>query len=161
MRDAKADLEICQKATPGPWSEAETGIGMREIKFRGRRKADGKWVFGAYIPFGHYIKEQGKRQPYSAVDPATVGQDTGLRDRNGQSIYDGDILGDIWSGVIWWCNRCKQYQLHMIFSANRFECLGCDGDVSWNELVRVAEGSTKSTILVVGNIYDNPELLEE
>ncbi len=65
---------------------------MRVIKFRGKRKPDGRWVHGAYIPYGHYIKEQGRNHPYTAVDPATVGQYTGWKDKHDEEIYEGDLL---------------------------------------------------------------------
>ena len=66
---------------------------MREIKFRGKRIDTGEWVYGFY-----YEKPSGKSYIYNnqtrlhhKVDPATVGQYTGLRDKKGEEIYKGDI----------------------------------------------------------------------
>lgn len=122
---------------------------MREIKFRGREES-GHWYHGdlfltddkeyAYIVLrikGHY--------PRYEVDPATVGQFTGVHDKNGREIYEGDIIEN---GRGW--RHCVKYR---------------DGFAGF-----VARGGTFPPLMnqgsmnfytVIGNIHDNPELLEQ
>lgn len=74
---------------------------MREILFRGKHHRDG-WVHGYYVKRGrdHIIvtDEYGD----VAVDPATVGQWTGLVDKDGVRVWEGDILSNGIDGHLWY-----------------------------------------------------------
>lgn len=82
-----------------------------------------------------------------------VEQCTGLKDKNGKLIYEGDILGGVLeSTYVHWCRECKNFQLKNCIG----ECMGCGGDIYWYEVVE-----DDGKLEVIGNIHENPELLEE
>ena len=79
-------------------------------------------------------------------------QCTGLKDKNGKLIYEGDILGGIYENLdIFYCPQCMQFELH----AKGYGCMCCNGDIHWCEVV---EDNNK--LEVISNIYENKELLE-
>ena len=137
---------------------------MREIMFRGKMD-DGEWVYGSFCMDAReqfnglcgvdgfirfYDKTKGKMQTYE-VDRETVGQYTGLKDKNGKRIFEGDIVLGLF-----------HYEL-----AAKGVVTFRDGafGLRWNR-GKVREFSAFTSICnvdykVIGNIHDNPELLEE
>ena len=131
---------------------------MREILFRGKRTDTGKWIEGFYcrtprwtlnnIPVSCIIKTDGI--VFHEIIPETVGQYTGLTDKNGTKIFEGDIL----SGY-----------LDDLFpeEESRYEVIW--HDYGWHIrsngfLDTPDNGWLKENFEVIGNIHDNPELLE-
>ena len=130
---------------------------MREIKFRGKRLDNGEWVFGgiAYLDYHdgeNYIEGAWITNTHNKsyeVDPDTVGQYTGLKDKNGVEIYEWDIIrhhDDILSEVFYNTAHCA-YLLRDI-NGHRNKCV----------IDRLGAYSSL-WIEVIGNIHDNPELL--
>ena len=137
---------------------------MREILFRGKRKDNDEWVEGNY---GEYYNGEKKVSCISIpsketisgslcydVIPETVGQYTGLTDKNGTKIFEGDIVGHI-----------QEYEI-----SDKVESIAV---IKWNEAytcwsieytngrITAFLGMEYHRIEVIGNIHDNPELLKE
>ena len=82
-----------------------------------------------------------------------VEQCTGLKDKNGKLVYEGDILGGVLACTyILWCEDCKSFQLKICTG----ECMSCGGDILWHSIVE-----DDGKLEVIGNIHENPELLED
>ena len=127
----------------------------REIKFRGKTSKS-KWLYGDLIHNRGdvFIAPAGIANPLAKaedfmVDENTIGQFTGLKDKNGKEIYEGDILGGC-NGSINGC-EWKVEPFEVKFFKNKFNVPS-----DWGTY-----GETDSThyLEVIGNIYENPELL--
>lgn len=124
---------------------------MRELKFRAWDKNNKRYRY----KHSFILSDTGKVIEYDNGErlymPYIVEQYTGLKDRNGEEIYEGDVLGGDWlECYIAWCNKCKQFQMFTVFG-----CMACSGDVHWYEVVE-----DDGKLEVIGNIHENPELLE-
>lgn len=124
---------------------------MREILFRGKFGDEWKYGYLTIEPQGLAIKE-----PYECgashiwcIDPETVGQYTGLNDKNGNKIFEGDICkfeSDI--------EEFTNYEI--LWHVNKWVVL------AWEEAIAdVLDLFFCNRSVVIGNIHDNPELLEE
>lgn len=84
------------------------------------------------------------------LDSGELIQCTGLKDKNGKLIYEGDIIGGLFGGYVKWCDSCKSFE--MFFDD---ECGACNGDIYWYEIVE-----DDGKLEVIGNIHENEELLK-
>lgn len=134
---------------------------MREILFRGKRIDNGEWVFGrqlandVIVPIGQplefeintgFIRSDLKCY---AVDPSTVGQYTGLTDKNGKKIFEGD-----------YCRVTRHFilcygSITFIKGSFWFDEFNTDSILELSKLE-----INNFEIEIIGNIHDNPELLE-
>lgn len=142
----------------------------REILFRGKRIDNNEWVYGYYLPW-HAVTDLQGNEPYAQifeehkvkgkyvakgwvrVNFNTVGQYTGLCDKNGNKIFEGDIVRFydkdwIASGIATVDFESGRWKINGHYTTKL-------SSIVWLDLYR--KGFEYE---VIGNIYDNPELLE-
>lgn len=122
---------------------------MREILFRGKREENDVWIWGGFNSRDGkaYIIGMSKQGRINGIEvaPKTVGQYTGLTDKNGTKIFEGDIVKDCYGEVELCYYHEEKHRL--IFDATHF--------------IRELEVANGVECEVIGNIHDNPELLVE
>lgn len=145
---------------------------MREVKFRGLELMTGEWVYGSHLKTGtglEYIVPQNlisNHLPQYSVDKDTVGQYTGLKDKNGVEIHESDIvlvenfvvetIKPFHAVVEWDKTRYALNQLGNLDVTN-YPAITPNGIFGpFNTLSDFGQ-----SFEVIGNIYDHPHLLED
>lgn len=149
---------------------------MRELLFKGKAKGTGEWISGGYLQRAeakyYFKKDQALIHRYISsdwttyfglpseltiheVESSTICQYTGLTDKNGKKIFEGDIVryGEI-------CGEVK-FGLH---ESNWQICKYNQGfyiEFPEESLYRKELGYLENKVVVIGNIYDSPKLLED
>lgn len=121
---------------------------MREIIYRGKRKDTGDLIASdSILQYNGVIKLWDKEDGYVEIEPETIGQYTGLTDKNGVKIFEGDIVR--YSG-----------EKHIVVFETRGETgyfgIKIDHLETWGFCLSVPA----KLMEVIGNIHDNPELAE-
>jgi len=151
---------------------------MRTIKFRGKHAtiAD-RWVYGDLLHMdgkvfiGYWQDDDdspsGGGYITCEVDPATVGQFTGLHDKDGKEIWEGDVLRDVpkdnWEEINYSCfevffhsgDANADYNIGWTMSRMHHHGAMCAG------YIPAFKPKVTSRMIVIGNIHDNPELLNK
>ena len=136
---------------------------MREIKFRAKGKDNGDWVYGDYcsIPNPNILFINSDNEiDTEEIDPKTVGQFTGLHDKNGKEIYEGDILEFITKRKYGFLYDGVKVRIKVEFG--KFNPMN---DTLYDFIGFHTNDSSIQYYLeygceVVGNVHDNPELLK-
>mgnify|MGYP000893586422 CR=1 FL=1 len=118
---------------------------MREYKFRGKRIDNGEWVYGYVYKdalIGCNILQTKPCLAAIMVDPSTAGQYTGLKDKNGKEIYEGDVVR-LFGG-----EYCQGYYEH-------------DQTIVVKSAYDIVAMEESENVQLLGNVWDNPELLKE
>lgn len=161
---------------------------MREILFRGKQTDNGEWIEGAYSPFCLNFGEREEKphiiiiSDYEDIDglwceviPETVGQYTGLTDKNGTKIFEGDIFkfdDEVWESSYTSCGT--EYDS---FAVENYGVVGFDEEMARFDFIKYkfSENSVEADLHeshtidfsefvceleVIGNIHDDPEILK-
>lgn len=147
---------------------------MREILFRGKREDSGEWVYGylnrhpSPVQIGDYNNpwtihvppaDQDDNGIVYWVDPSSVGQYTGLTDKNGVKIFEGDIVkfkhgGEFGETGIYFRNYAVEF-------VNTYVTYGLRLRNRSVHFPFKQATAAMHDVLVIGNIHDNPDLLRE
>lgn len=127
---------------------------MREVLFRGKRQKNGEWVYGDLLQIPKHelysIMHEKEDTGNFIVDKNTIGQYTGLTDKNGTKIFEGDIVTGLFD---------FEFSINAVveFRDGAFGLLANQHNVArFHPFTSVCNIEYE----VIGNIHDNPELLK-
>lgn len=128
--------------------------------FKAKRKDNGEWVIGSLIsmPYGGYMIDRvaDSRRFRAMIDPSTICQCTGLKDKNGKLIWENDIVKRnfyLYSSEAKYEERenCGIVKYDKEYARFGYQC---------SVFAMLSESKKHDTIEIIGNIFDNPELIE-
>lgn len=137
---------------------------MREILFRGKRTDNGGWIEGSLLIYNDIVSLDPDAEPVEywimgnsleQVIPETVGQYTGMNDENGKKIFEGDIFEEGTSVI----HGPDRYEIAYINASFCFRNI-TKQNTFWTSFGDNEFGLEGRWCTVIGNIHDNPELLE-
>ena len=135
-------------------------MSKREILFRGKRVDNGEWIDGWFLPGNErqslhpcifvYLPETQSFECFD-IDIDTLGEYTGLTDRDGTRIFEGDIIGVVYNPNYGGVAKKRIGTFKVGFEDGCYVYEDGEGYFLFTE---------SDEIVVIGNIYDNPELLK-
>ncbi len=147
----------------------------REILFKAKRKDNGEWVEGQYVYITNPLTEDGKPIKHlicnetsifnDLIDPVTLCQYTGLTDKDGKKIWENDILrgyqypyrsdgNDNYFAEVTWFENCPAFGIYTFKNPKSNVCGISEGNTEFMENWNSEDWE------VIGNIFDNADLLE-
>lgn len=144
------------------------GVIMREVLYRGKRTENGEWVDGSVFVDENKDKHEilvgyvNYRVGWE-IDPKTAGQFVGIIDKNGKKIFEGDVIKfhkfryePDWVGVVGYdyCSYIATGRMPLAYEK------GIGEEPIYSPFEVALSSIDKTTIEIIGNIHDNPELLE-
>lgn len=130
----------------------------REILFRGKRLDNGEWVEGFYLYTDEKPAIVDIKCRSHIIVPETLGQSTGLTDKNGKRIFEGDIVHAVYQPGVGFKN--VDFGIGVVkYCASYYGGASYCIEIIGKSYSRVFTVSLENGVKVIGNVYDNPELL--